>query len=198
MRTHFPNHLALALILIVALSGCRSALDEELGVVHAGDLSGTYTGVLQGVNVERLDDSEDPDRRVIVDLDLLHELRVSASGPLTLRMESDVIPALRAIVLGAGPVAINVDFVEFEGFDPREPDPAIEALKVKQIVFVRYQDEWILVLQIARAGVEDATSPVYVYQFVAYPRDVADAMSKEAAIVYVNTILRLASAAQRL
>jgi hypothetical protein len=198
MRSLIPNHLALPLVLIVTLTGCRTGPDEQIGVVGAGDLAGTYTGVLQGVSVDNLDDSEDPDLRVIVDLDLLHALRVEATGALKLRIASDIIPPLRAVVLGVGPVAVNVEFVEFEGFAPADPDPAIEALKVKQIVFVRYQDDWVLVLQIARVGVEAEDSPVYVYQYVAYPAGVAEAMSEEAAILYVNAILRLASAAQRL
>src|SRR5690242_2587189 len=67
----------------------------------------------------------------------------------------------------------------------------------KQIVFVRYEGEWIVVLQLVRAQVEPQRGEVYAYQYVPYPRKVAAQMSNEQAIVYVNTILRLISAAQR-
>ena len=162
-----------------------TGLGEELGVVRARDLAGTYTGVLQGVTVANLADLEDPGRRVIVDLDLLHELTIREVGAVTLRIESRIIPPLRAIVLGFGAVAINAEMVEFE-----QPDFA--ALKVKQIVFVQYEGEWVVVLQLIRAGDE-----VYVYQYVSYPSSVAERLSEEEAILYVNTILRLASAVQR-
>jgi hypothetical protein len=189
----------LSLILFVTLGGCAPGLGEPLGVVRARDLSGTYTGVLEGVTVGNLDDIGDPQRHVIVDLDHLHEVRIRAAGELTLRIESSVIPPLRAIVLGIGSVAINADFVEFEGLDVSGGDLQFEALKVKQIVFVQHKGEWILVLQLVRVGVEapQTVDGVYVYQFVSYPSRVAERMNQEEAILYVNTILRLASAAQR-
>ena len=178
-------------LLCVAAMGCMAGLGGDLGVVRARDLAGTYVGVLQGVAVANLDDLEDPRRRVIVDLDLLHELTIREVGAVTLRIESRVIPALRAIVLGAGAVAINADVVEFE-----QPD---DALKVKQVVFVQYKGEWILVLQLIKVGVgEQEVDGVYFYQYVSYPSTVAERMSQEEAILYVNAILRLASAAQRL
>jgi hypothetical protein len=185
VRLQLFRYAVLALALFVAPTGCVTGLGEELGVVRAGDLAGTYTGVLQGVTVANLADLEDPRRRVIVDLDLLHELTIRDVGAMTVRIESPIIPPLRAIVVGFGAVAINAELVEFE-------QPGFEALKVKQIVFVQYEGEWVVVLQLIRAGDE-----LYVYQYVSYPSAVADRLSQEEAIVYVNTILRLASAVQR-
>jgi hypothetical protein len=174
-------------------------LVEELGVVRARDLAGTYTGVLQGVTVGADEDIDDWERHVIVDLDLLHALTIREAGEVTLRFESRVIPPLRAIVFGIGPVAINAEFVEFEELAFPGGGLEFEALKVKQIVFVRHQGEWILVLQLVRVDVEarEAVDGVYVYQYVSYPSTVAERMSEEEAIRYVNAILRLASAAQR-
>jgi hypothetical protein len=173
-------------------------LHEPFRVVTAPSLSGSYTGVLEGVTVSTLDQLEDPERHVIVDLDLLHEVTVRAVGDLTLRIQSRVIPPLRAIVLGAGPVAINAEFVEFENLDLSGGDPQFDALKVKQIVFVRREGEWILVLQVIRVAVEtQPADEVYVYQYVSYPSAVAEQMSADEAVVYVNTILRLASLLQR-
>lgn len=157
------------------------------GLVNARDLSGTYSGVLQGVTVANLDDLGDPERRVIVDVDLLHEVTMRATSDWTLRIESSVIPPIRALVLGAGPVAINAELVEFE-------DLRVSELRVKQIVFVEHEGEWIAVLQLIRVGGES----VYVYQYVSYPSRVAQRMSEDEAIRWVNLILRLAAAAQRL
>lgn len=177
--------MRLGVALVVACVGCDPGLGADLNLVTARDLSGTYTGVLQGVSVTNLDDVGVPERQVIVDVDLLHELRVRATGDVTLHIESDVIPPLRAIVVGMGPVAINADFVEFEG-------PRFAAVKVKQIVFVQYEGEWIVVMQLIKAGDE-----IYVYQYVSYPASVAAQMNEDEAIRYVNMILRLVSAAQR-
>ena len=198
MRIQLPAHSPFYLVLVVlALAACDSGLDEQLGVVKAKDLSGNYTGVLEGVSVDNLDDIEDRRRHVIVDVDLLHELTIREAGELTVRIESPIIPPLRAFVAGIGPVALNAEFIEFEGIDLE--DPSFEALKVKQIVFVQYEDEWVVVLQLARVGIEEGSGDgVYVYQYVSYPAEVAARMSEEEAIVYVNTILRLVSAVQRL
>ena len=200
IRTRLLGHAVLYLILIVAVVGCDTGLGEQFGVVKARDLSGTYTGVLEGVTVGNLDDLENPQRHVIVDLDLLHEVTIREAGELTLRIESSVIRPLRAIVLGIGPVAINAEFVEFEEVDFSDGDLQFEALKVKQIVFVQHEGEWIIVLQLIRVGVEaqETVDGVYVYQYVSYPSKLAERMNEEEAIRYVNTILRLASAAQRL
>jgi hypothetical protein len=197
MRTRPVTNPVPFLVLIIALVGCDPGLVEQLGVVRARDLAGTYTGVLQGVTVSNLDDLDDADRRAIVDLDLLHELRIQATSDVTLRMASSVIPPLRAIVLGAGPAAINVDFLTFENPDFTGQGFDFDALNVKQIVFVQYEGEWIVVLQVVRIGVEETVDDFYVYQYVAYPSRVADQMSESEAILYVNAILRLASAAQR-
>lgn len=176
---------ALCLILILlTCASCDPALVAQLDMVTARDLAGSYTGVLEGVSVSTLDDLEDPQRRIIVDLDLLHPLTIRETGTLTVRIQSPVIPPLRAIVVGSGPVAFNAEVVEFEG--------QFDSLKVKQIVFVRYEGEWIVVLQLVKAG-----NGVYVYQYVSYPARVAAQMSEEEAIRYVNDILRLISAAQR-
>ena len=176
---------ALCLILILlTCASCDPALVAQLDMVTARDLAGTYTGVLEGVSVSTLDDLEDPQRQVIVDLDLLHQLTIRETGTLTVWIQSPVIPPLRAIVVGSGPIAFNAEVVEFEG--------QFDSLKVKQIVFVQYEGEWIVVLQLVKAG-----NDVYVYQYVSYPSKVTARMNEEEAIRYVNDILRLISAAQR-
>ena len=107
MRTSLGRHSILYPILTLACLSCDPALATELGMVTADDLAGTYTGVLEGVSVSSADDLNAPDRQVIIDLDLLHQLTVRATGTLTLTMQSNVIPPLRASVVGSGPVAIN-------------------------------------------------------------------------------------------
>jgi hypothetical protein len=181
-----------SVLLLAAIMGCDVGLGGPLGasLVTARELSGTYTGVLQGVTVQNLGDLEDPDRHVIVDLDLLHRVSIRATSDWTVRIESSVIPPLRAIVAGSGPVAVNVELLEFEG--------RFAAVKVKQIVFVQYEGEWIVVLQLIRVGVsaEEQAEDVYVYQYVSYPSRVADRMSEDEAIRFVNAILRLVSGAR--
>ena len=172
-------------LLFLACASCDPALVTQFDMVTASDLAGTYTGVLEGVSVSTLDDLGDPQRQVVVDLDLLHQLTIRETGPLTVSIQSAVIPPLRAIVVGSGPVAINAELLEFEA-------PGLSSVKVKQIVFVQYEGEWIVVLQLVKAGNE-----VYVYQYVSYPARVAAQMNEEEAIRYVNDILRLISAAQR-
>jgi hypothetical protein len=186
-------------LLIVALTGCEMGLGAPYNVVNARDLSGTYTGVLQAVTAGTLADAADPERRVIVDIDLLHEVTMRATSDWTLRIESAVIPPLRALVIGAGPVAINAELVEFENLQLSDHRLDFGALKVKQIVFVKYEGEWIAVMQLIRVGVTptQTVDSVAVYQYVSYPSRVANRMSEDEAIVWVNTILRLASAAQR-
>ena len=197
MRARLGKRSVLYPLLLIACLSCDPALVTELGLVTADDLAGTYTGVLEGVSVSSPDDLNDPDRQVIVDLDLLHQLTVRATGQLTLTMESNVIPPLRAIVVGKGPVAVNAEFVEFENLAVSRDSIRFDSVKVKQIVFVRYEGEWIVVLQLVRAQVEPQPGDVYAYQYVSYPRKVAEQMSNEQAIVYVNTILGIISAAQR-
>lgn len=186
-------------VLILILMGCDMGFGAPYGVVNARDLSGTYTGVLQAVTVGHLDDLTDPQRRVIVDIDLLHEVTMRATSDWTLRIESSVIPPIRALVLGAGPVAINAALLEFEDLQVSDRRLEFGALKVKQMVFVEHEGEWIAVLQLIRVGVapEQDVESVYVYQYVSYPSRVANRMSEDEAIRWVNLILRLASAAQR-
>lgn len=199
MWTRLQKQSVLYLILIVACVSCDPELMTQLDMVAARDLAGTYTGVLEGVSVSNPQDAGDPQRQIIVDLDLLHQVTIRAAGPVTLRIQSQVIPPLRAIVVGTGPVAINAEFVEFEALDVSNGSLQFDAVKVKQIVFVQYEGEWVVVLQLVRAQVETQQSVdgVYVYQYVSYPSKVAARMSEDAAIRYVNTILRLISAAQR-
>lgn len=190
MRTRRRQHSTLYLLLTIACVGCDPALVTQLGLVWASDLAGTYTGVLEGVSVTNLDDMGDPQRQVIVDLDLLHELTIREAGPSTLRIQSSVIPPLRAIVVGRGPVAVNAELLEFEA---REA-----ALTVKQIVFVQYDGEWIVVLQLVKLGqAQQSVDRVSVYQYVSYPSSLAARMNEAEAVRYVNTILQLISAAQR-
>ena len=178
---------ARSLILLLACAGCDPALMASHGLVTASDLAGTYTGVLQGVSVTTLDDLEYPQRQVLVDLDLLHQVTIRETGPMTVTIQSPVIPPVRAIVVGSGPVAINAEVLALEG----------QALKVKQIVFVQYQGEWIVVLQLVKVRIEAEPNDVYVYQYVSYPARIAVQMSEAQALVYVNEILRLISSAQR-
>jgi hypothetical protein len=186
-------------MLIIVLTGCDMGFAAPYGVVNARDLSGTYTGVLQAVTVANLDDLDDPARRVIVDIDLLHEVTMRATSDWTLRIESSVIPPMRALVVGAGPVAINVELVEFENLQVSDHRLEYGALKVKQIVFVEYEGEWIAVMQMIRVGVapEQGVDSVALYQYVSYPSRVANEMSEDETIRWVNLILRLASEAQR-
>ena len=187
------------IVLIVVLTGCDMGLAAPLGVVNARDLSGTYTGVLEAVTVDNLADLDDPARRVIVDIDLLHQVTMRATSDWTLRIESSVIPPMRALVIGAGPVAINAELLEFENLQVSDHRLAFGALKVKQIVFVEYEGEWIAVMQLIRVGVapEQSVESVALYQYVSYPSRVATQMSEDEAIRWVNLILRLASEAQR-
>ena len=173
-------------LLLLACAACDPALMAAHGMLAARDLAGTYTGVLQGVSVHTLDELGDPQRQVIVDIDVLHQVTIRETGPMTVTIQSPVIPPVRAIVVGSGPVAIDAEVLALEG----------NALKVKQIVFVQYQGEWIVVLQLVKVGIPEQEN-VYVYQYVSYPAKVAGRMNEEAVIVYVNEILRLISAAQR-
>lgn len=196
MRSRLRLQTALYLMLL-ACAGCDPALVAQLDLLTASDLAGTYTGVLQGVSVTTLDDLEDPERQVIVDLDLLHQLTIRETGALTVTIQSPVIPPLRAIVVGSGPVAVNAEIVELAALEVSNGPLEFDSLKVKQIVFVQHEEEWILVLQLVKVGAPAPHSDVYVYQYVSYPANVAARMNEEEAIRYVNDILRLISAAQR-
>ena len=194
-----PRAMRARLLILLASASCDPALVAQLDMVTASDLAGTYTGVLQGISVSTLDDLENPERQIIVDLDLLHQLTIRETGALTVTIQSPVIPPLRAIVVGSGPVALNAEFLEFEALDVSNGSVEFDALKVKQIVFVQYEGEWIVVLQLVRVGVQaqQTVNDVYVYQYVSYPAKVAAQMNEQEAIRYVNDILRLISAAQR-
>lgn len=198
MRTRLRLQTALYLMLLASAS-CDPALVAQLDMVTASDLAGTYTGLLEGVSVSTLDDLEDPERQIIVDLDLLHQLTIRETGALTVTIQSPVIPPLRAIVVGSGPVAVNAEFVEFAALDWSNGTLEFDSLKVKQIVFVRHEGEWIVVLQLVKVGApaQQSVSDVYVYQYVSYPSKVAAQMNEDEAIRYVNGILQLISAAQR-
>lgn len=196
MRTRLRQLTALYLMLL-ACASCDPALVAQLDLVTASDLAGTYTGVLEGVSVSTLADLEDPERQVIVDLDLLHQLTIRETGALTVTIQSPVIPPLRAIVVGSGPVAVNAEFVEFEGLDLSNGTVEFDSLKVKQIVFVRHEGEWIVVLQLVKVGALAEQTDVYVYQYVSDPAKLATQLNEHEAIRYVNDILRLISAAQR-
>lgn len=174
-------------LILLACAACDPALMAPHGMLTARDLAGTYTGVLQGVSVTTLGDLGDPQRQVVVDIDLFHQITIRETGAMTVTIQSPVIPPVRAIVVGSGPVAINAEVLALEG----------NALRVKQIVFVQYQGEWIVVLQLVKVGIQAEDENVYVYQYVSYPTRVAGQMSEDRAIVYVNEILRLISAAQR-
>ncbi len=185
-------------ILLVACLGCDPTLVAQLDLVTASDLAGTYTGVLQGVSVRTLADLEDPERQTIVDLDLLHQLTIREIGALTVTIQSPVIPPLRAIVVGSGPVAVNAEIVELAALDLSNGGVEFYSLKVKQMVFVQHQGEWIVVLQLIEvAAPQQSVSDVYVYQYVSYPSKIAAQMNEDEAIRWVNDILRLISAAQR-
>jgi len=186
--------------------GCHSSseskasdLKQDLNIVTAKDLAGTYTGVLEGVTVPSLDALGDTSKQVIVDIDLLHKVTATEQGDLKLMLESAIIPKTRAIIAGVGSVAVNLAFVEFEGLDSFPQDSEIRALQVKNIAFVKYNQEWVFVLQIARVGfaADKDLNGVYVYQYVSYPAATAQQMSENEAIQYVNTILKLASSLQR-
>lgn len=190
---------ACCLLFILCCVGCDPALVTQLGQVRTSDLAGSYTGVLQGVRVCSYADVGNPERHVIVDLDLLHQLTIRETGTMTLTMQSDVIPPVRAIVVGKGPVAVNAEFVEFEALDVSNGNVQFDAVTVKQIVFVQHEGEWIVALQLVKVQTEaeEQLNGVHVYQYVSYPAKVGARMSEEETIRYVNTILRLISATQR-
>jgi hypothetical protein len=196
-----PNFLLIVMAFFF-LSGCegnRTEQSQNFEVITAEDLAGTYTGVLEGVTVPSLGSTDDRSQQVIVDVDLLHEVTMEDMGGMSLVIESAIIPRTRAIVAGIGSFAINLEFVEFEGLDLFEEDHEIHALQVKQMIFVKHNEEWVFVLQIARVGFdgEKDLDGVYVYQYVSYPPSTAEQMSEDETNQYVNTILRLASEAQR-
>jgi len=189
---------------VLLLAGCvKTPTDPPLDSfrpVTANDLAGTYQGILEGVTVADLGTVGDPDTHAIVDLDLLHTVTMSRVSDMVLNIQSSIIPKTRAIVIGAGDTAVNVEFIEFEGLFDFPIDHEIHSLKVKNIMFVKDNHEWIFVMQIIREDFARARGldGVYVYQYVSYPSSVAQQMGRDEAIRHVNRILKLASAAQRL
>lgn len=199
--------ITLMAALVVALLGlgCSgsqptlSDLGSKVGLTTAANLAGSYTGVLEGITVPSTDVLGDSSKQVIVDIDLLHPLKATDQGGLNLMLESAIIPKTRALMLGVGTAAINLQFIDFEGLAAFPADHAAHFLQVKNILFVNYQGEWILVAQMVRVGfpADKGLNGVYVYQYVSYPKALARQMSQNEAVQYVNTILKLASAAQR-
>ncbi len=114
-----PNFLLIVMALFF-LSGCednRTEQSQNFEVITAEDLAGTYRGVLEGITVPSLGSIDDRSQQVIVDVDLFHEVTMEDMGGLILMIESAIIPRTRAIVVGIGSIATNLEFVEFEGLD---------------------------------------------------------------------------------
>ena len=185
---------------LLVFTGCDKKPTEPSipSLVTAEDLAGSYDGVLEGVMVSDVNTTGDPDTHVIIDIDLLHTVTLTDLGGVVLSIESSVIPKTRALVIGLSSVAINLEFIEFEDLTSFPQNHEINSLKVKNIIFVKYENEWVFVLQIARIGFagDSDLDGVYVYQYVSYPSSIAQ-MSESDATTYVNNILKLASAAQR-
>lgn len=189
--------VALTLFVALAHLGC-GALTEVEGVVSAKTVAGRMTGALEGVTVQTREDLHRKEGRVIVDVDILHDVVIEQVGDFEVRISSDIIPPIRALILGAGPVAMDLKVVDIE-LSSAPGDAHLKSVEVDQLVFVKQEGEWVLALQMARTGLEpEAGSEVNAYQYVAYPPGVAEEMSREAAIRYVDTVLDLASQAQRL
>jgi hypothetical protein len=186
--------LAPGLALVLALAGC--GLADKL--VTAEDVAGTHQGALEGITVQTKDDLDHKEARTIVDFDILHEIVIEKTGELEVTVSSEIIPPIHAIILGAGPVAMDVKVLDIELSDSPD-DHHLKSVEVDRLVFVKYEGEWVLVLQMAKIGLQpDEGSTVNAYQYVSYPAKVAQQMSQDEAIQYVNLVLDLASQAQRL
>jgi hypothetical protein len=171
---------------------------RRAGIVTAQDVAGPCTGVLQGVSVATKDGLDHKEQRTIVDLDILHTLQIQPTGDFEVAISSDIIPRIRAIVMGVGPVAMGLNVVDIETSSAPD-DQHLKSVEVHQIAFVKNEGEWILVLQLAKQGLlPEGGSSVNAYQFVSYPSRVAQQMSRDEAIRYVDLILDLVSQAQRL
>jgi hypothetical protein len=182
-----------ALALCCALAGC--GLADKL--VTADDVAGTHTGALEGISVATKDDLDHKESRIIVDMDILHDIVIEKTGELEVTISSEIIPPIHAIILGAGPVAMDVKVLDIELSDNPD-DPRLKSVEVDRLVFVKYEGEWVLVLQMAKIGlVPEAGSTVNAYQYVSYPSAVAQQLSQDEAIQYVDAVLDLASQAQR-
>jgi len=187
----------LALSLAFGLGACGEVA-ERAGVVTARTVAGTKTGALEGITVETKDDLNHREKRVIVDVDILHEVKIEPTGDFEVTISSDILPRIHALVVGAGPVALDMKVLEIES-SSSPGDPHLDSIEVDQLAFVKQEGEWVLVLQMSRIGLQPAEgSTVNAYQFVSYPSSVAQQMSRDQAILYVDTVLDLASMAQRL
>jgi hypothetical protein len=185
--------MVLALLCIALHGGCGGD-----PVVTARDVAGKHTGALEGVSVASKDDLGDKSKRTIVDVDILHDVVIEQTGELEVTISSSIIPRIRALILGAGPMAMDLKVVDIESASSPD-DPHLKSIEVDQLVFVKQEGEWVLVLQMSKTGlVPEEGSTVNAYQYVSYPSDVAQQMSRDQAIRYVDTVMDLASQAQRL
>lgn len=182
-------------VLVTLLCGCGGRGDDTL--VTAKTVAGARQGVLEGVTVASKEALAHKEQRTIVDVDVLHTLEVVEAGLLDVNLSSEIVPPIKATVLGAGPVALNLKVV-----DVGQPAPGqsrqLKNVEVDQLVFVKHDGEWVLALQLSKMGlVPDSGSTVNAYQYVSYPSSVAQQMSRDEAVAYVDLILDLASQAQR-
>jgi len=187
--------IALALLCAGALPGC-GLLAREAGLVTARDVAGDKTGALEGVSITKREDLDKKEKRVVVDVSVLHDVRVEAVGDFEVAISSDVLPRIRATVLGAGPLAMDLKVVDIE-LSNDAGDRHLKSVEVHQLVFVQYEGEWVMVLQLAKTGlVPDSGSTVNAYQYVSYPPSAARELTREAAIQYVDAALDIASKAK--
>ena len=200
-------YVALALGWAVALAGC--GLKDKL--VTAEDVAGTHTGALEGISVATKGDLDHKESRFLVDMDILHDIVIEKTGEFEVTISSEIIPPIHAIILGAGPVAMDVKVLDIELSDDPN-DPRLKSVEVDRLVFVKYggsaeadagpagsrAGEWVLVLQMSKIGLVPDQTTANAYQYVSYPSAVAQQMSQDEAIQYVNVVLDLASQAQRL
>ncbi|MBI5544413.1 MAG: hypothetical protein HY901_11015 [Deltaproteobacteria bacterium] len=188
---------ALALLCAAANLSC-GALADAAGVVTARTVAGTHTGVLEGITIASKDDLNHKDKRVIVDVDILHEVVIEQTGEFEVTISSSILPPIRAIILGAGPVALDLKVVDVE-LSSSPDDRHLKAVEVDQLIFVQQEGEWVLVLQMSRTGLApEEGSAVNAYQYVSYPSAIAQQMSRDQAIRYVDAVLDLASQTQRM
>jgi hypothetical protein len=166
-------------------------------LVTADDVAGTHQGALEGVSVATKDDLDHKESRVIVDLDILHEIVIEKTGELEVTISSEIIPPIHAVILGVGPVAMDVKVLDVELSDNPD-DPRLKSIEVDRLVFVKHEEEWVLVLQMSKIGLVPDETTANAYQYVSYPAKVAQQLSQDEAIQYVDAVLDLASQAQRL
>ena len=186
---------ALALCVALALGAC-GLLAKEAGLVTARDVAGDKTGVLEGISVATKEDLGKKDKRLVVDVDVLHDVKVEATGDFEVVISSDVLPRIRATVLGAGPVAMDLKVLDIET-SSNPDDHHLKSVEVHQLVFVQYEGKWVMVMQLAKMGLTpDSGSTVNAYQVVTYPPGAAKEMTRDAAILYVDTVLDIASKAK--